>query len=277
MATEPSSGHWQYLRLHAPAPGVAVLALHRPDKRNALSLALRREFDAALHGLAQDDAVRVLVLTGSHGTFTAGLDLDEWAGAADPLPPGAALALGAGAFDSVTDPVAALERLGKPVVGAIEGPCITGGLEIALACDLLVAATTARFADTHVRVGLLPGWGGSVRLAARIGPARAREVALTGRMLPAAEAAAWGLVNRVVEPAALLDEAVALAASIAAHPPAHVAAYRALLAQEAALPGAQALALEARVARAHNLAVSRDDLLQRLDRLRRQAPARSGG
>ena len=169
--------------------GFATIVLNRPDKLNTLSIRMRRELATVIDSLQADPAIRVLILTGAGRAFTAGLDLDEWAA------PGV---VAAGAYE--LDAVAALQRFSGPVIGAINGPAITGGVEIALACDVLIASTNARFADTHVKVGLLPGWGGSVRMARRIGLHRAKELALTGRFLGAEEALAWGFVNRVVTP-----------------------------------------------------------------------------
>ena len=162
------------------AAGFATLVLNRPDKLNTLSIGLRQELAAAIDVLEADAEVCVLILTGAGRAFTAGLDLDEWAA------PGV---VAAGAYEH--DAVAALQRFSGPVIGAINGMAITGGLEIALACDVLIASTEARFADSHVGVGLLPGWGGSVRMARRIGIHRAKELALTGRSLGADEALAW--------------------------------------------------------------------------------------
>lgn len=237
--------------------GFATITFNRPDKLNTLSIALRRELAAAVAALEADPHVHVLVLTGSGRAFTAGLDLDEWATA-----PAAA------AWEH--DAVAAIGQFSGPVIGAINGLAITGGVELALACDLLVAASDARFADTHVKVGLLPGWGGSVRLQQRLGPVRAKELALTGRFLSAEEALAWGLVNRVVPPERLLPEAHSLAREILANPPAGVAAYKRLLDAEARLPLGEAFALERETARGANLGVSREQIDARLARLRRQ-------
>lgn len=239
------------------ADGFATIVFNRPDKLNTLSIALRRELAQAVAALEADPGVHVLVLTGSGRAFSAGLDLDEWSAA-----PAAA------AWED--DAVAAIGRFSGPVIGAINGLAITGGVELALACDLLVAASDARFADTHVKVGLLPGWGGSVRLQQRVGPARAKELALTGRFLGADEALAWGLVNRVVPPERLRAEAEALARAILANPPAGVAAYKRLLDAEARLPLGEALSLERETARVANLGVTREEIDARLARLRHQ-------
>ena len=247
------------LRVEVTADGIATVAFNRPDKLNTLSIRLRQDLDATVRALAADPAVRALILTGTGRAFTAGLDLDEWAAPA-----------GVAAAAYVHDAVASLQHFGGPVIGAINGLAITGGVEIALACDLLIASTDARFADTHVKVGLLPGWGGSARLIRRVGLMRAKELALTGRFLSADEALAWGLVNRVVPPERLLPEALALARQIAANPAEGVAAYKQLLDQEADVSLAQALRIERAASIAANSRVTQAEIQARLDLLRRQ-------
>lgn len=245
------------LLVERDAEGFATIVFNRPAKLNTLSIALRRELAHAVATLEADAAVRVLILTGSGRAFSAGLDLDEWATA-----PAAA------AWEH--DAVAAIAPFSGPVIGAINGLTITGGLELALACDVLVAASDARFADTHTLVGLLPGWGGSVRLQQRIGLHRAKELAFTARFLGAEEALAWGLVNRVVAPERLRGEAEAMARQMLATVPEGLVAYKRLLNDEAALPFAQALALERERARQANLGVPREDIDARLARLKRR-------
>ena len=247
------------LQVERTADGIATVSFNRPDKLNTLSIQLRQELDGAVQALAADAAVRVLIVTGAGRAFTAGLDLDEWAA------PGY---VAAGAY--VHDAVASLQRFQGPVIGAINGLAITGGVEIALACDLLVASTDARFADTHVKVGLLPGWGGSARLIRRVGLMRAKELALTGRFLSADEALAWGLVNRVVPPEQLLPEALALARQIAAHPAEGVRAYKQLLDEEAEACLGEALRIERAASMAANTTVTREQIDARLAALRRQ-------
>jgi enoyl-CoA hydratase len=229
--------------------GFATLVLDRPDKLNTLSNELRREFVAAVAALEADPGVRVLILTGAGRAFTAGMDLEEWAVTDE---------LAAGAYDN--DPVAALRKFSGPVIGAINGSAVTGGLEIALACDLLIASTAARFADTHAQVGLLPGWGGSVRMARLIGPNRAKELALTGRLLGAEEALAWGLVNHVVAPEELMPKAEAIAREMAAAVPETLIAYKRLLDDESDLSLGDALALERRRSIANNAPISGDTI-----------------
>ncbi len=247
---------------------VAIVTLNRPEAMNALSRALRHELAAVMRGVAADDAVRAVVLTGA-GTraFTAGLDLKEL---------GADTAnLGAANADSADDnPVLAVEQCGKPVIGAVNGVAITGGFELALACDLLIASTNARFADTHARVGIMPGWGLSQKLARRIGIGRAKELSLTGNFLDAPTAAAWGLVNRVVTADELLPTAIALANDMASADPAMVAAYKSLIDDGYALTLHEGLALEAQRSIAANRSVKAEDVEARrravMDRGRNQ-------
>lgn len=250
---------YQHLIVDRHPDGFATVVLNRPDKLNTLSIALRQELARAVRELEADPQTRVLILTGAGRAFTAGLDLDEWD------TPGLSAA---GAWEH--DAVAALQLFSGPVIGAINGLAITGGVEIALACDVLIAASTARFADTHVKVGLLPGWGGSVRMGRRIGLHRAKELALTGRFFSADEALTWGFVNEVVPPDELRARAEAMAREMLANVPAGLVAYKRLLDEEAGLPMTQALEVERDAARAANLAVTREEIEARLARLRRQ-------
>jgi enoyl-CoA hydratase len=202
---------------------VAVVTLDRPDAMNALSRALRRELSAALRAADEDPIVRAIILTGAGArAFTAGLDLKELG--SDPMALSAA-----NATDPDDNPVAAVKACKKPVIGAVNGVAITGGFELALACDILIASQNARFADTHVRVGVMPGWGLSQRLSRVIGPYRARELSLTGNFLDADTANAWGLVNRVVPADALMEAALGLANDIASADPKMVAAIKSLI------------------------------------------------
>jgi len=183
--------------------GIATLTLNRPQAMNALSRALRAEIVQAFAALRDDPDVGVVVLTGAGRAFCAGLDLKELAGTNTTL-----------SNDTVggeLDIIQAVTGFDRPIIGAINGFAITGGFELALACDVLIASTAAQFADTHARVGVMPGWGLSQKLPRIIGPYRAKELSLTGNFLPAEQAAAWGLVNRVVAPAELLPTCRALA------------------------------------------------------------------
>ncbi len=226
---------------------VAVVTLNRPAAMNALNRELRRALAAAMRDIEANPAVRAVVLTGAGlRAFTAGLDLKELG------QDGLAAANADGADDN---PVKAVELLSKPVIGAINGVAITGGFELALACDVLIASDTARFADTHARVGIMPGWGLSQKLSRLIGPYRAKELSLTGNFLDAATAAAWGLVNRVVTAEDLLSTAVALAHDMATIDPAFSAAYKRLIDDGYAATFGDGLMLEAARSTAANAAV----------------------
>ncbi|MCY1671300.1 enoyl-CoA hydratase [Novosphingobium sp. SL115] len=220
---------------------VAVVTLNRPEAMNALSAALRVELAQAMHRLDGNDAVRAVVLTGAgQRAFTAGLDLKELG--ADTSHLGAA-----NAEDATRNPVRAVEQCRKPVIGAINGVAITGGFELALACDVLVASDNARFADTHARVGIMPGWGLSQKLSRIIGIARAKELSLTGNFIGAEQALAWGLVNRVVAAQDLVSTAIALAQDMASIDPHMVMAYKNLIDEGYALAFGDGLALEAQL------------------------------
>lgn len=226
------------LILISRADGVAVVTLNRPDAMNALSRALRIELASAMKELAADETVRAIILTGAGDrAFTAGLDLKELGSDASSI-------AGANSDSPDENPVKAIEECPQPVIGAINGVAITGGFEVALACDILIASTNARFADTHARVGILPGWGLSQKLSRAIGLSRAKELSLSGNFLDARTACEWGLVNRVVAPDQLLSSAMALARDIAGIEPAMVRTYRAMIHDGFALPLGEALALE---------------------------------
>lgn len=231
---------------------VAVVTMNRPEAMNALSGALRAELAAAMVEVNADPSVHAVVLTGAgERAFTAGLDLKEL---------GTAGLGAANASEPAANPVKAIEQCRKPVIGAINGVAITGGFEVALACDILIASENARFADTHARVGIMPGWGLSQKLARLIGISRAKELSLSGNFLDARTACEWGLVNRVVAPDELLPAAKRLAADIASADPGMVQAYKALIDEGFALPFGEAMALEHARSSARNAAVSGDEV-----------------
>lgn len=219
-----------------PQPGCALVILNRPRVRNALSMALRRQLVQVFADLREDTALRAVVLTGAGDAFCAGLDLKELGGARDP---GSTIQSG-----PQEDPTHAIKDFPWPVIAAVNGPAITGGFELALACDFLVASTRARFADTHARVGVMPGWGLSQKLQRLIGVGRAKEMAFTGNFIDAQQALAWGLVNRVVTPEALLSQSLQLAADMAGVLPQALRTYKALIDEGGALPLGEALRLE---------------------------------
>lgn len=188
---------------------IRTITLNRPDARNALSSALLKAMRGALREAQDDDDVDVIILTGADPAFCAGLDLKELAGGNREL---------ASTNPKADTPVAERGPLPpgpKPVIGAVNGAAITGGFELALACDFLVASDRARFADTHARVGIQPWWGLTVLLPQAIGVRRAREMSTTGNFIDAQRALDWGLVNHVVPHEDLLPFTRGLAADIA--------------------------------------------------------------
>ncbi|MEL7210718.1 MAG: enoyl-CoA hydratase, partial [Actinomycetota bacterium] len=185
----------------------SVITLDRPEARNALSTAVLRALRAAVLEAEESPDVDVLVLTGADPAFSAGVDLKEAAsgqrqrGADDPVESGH------GPFPPRT----------KPLIGAVNGVAVTGGLELALQCDLLIASEHARFADTHSRVGVQPGWGLTVLLPQAIGLRRARQMSATGDYVDAERALAWGLVNEVVAHESLLPRCLEIGEAIASN------------------------------------------------------------
>lgn len=177
---------------------VAVITLNRPEARNALNRAVRRRLPAVVRDLEADDGVDVMILTGADPAFCAGVDLKEFGSGATSAAGEGFADMGARGTSGRLPFRGALPPRTKLLIGAINGVAVTGGFEVALACDFLVASERARFADTHARVGVMPGWGLTVLLAQRIGVARAKELSVTGNYLDAPTALAWGLVNHVV-------------------------------------------------------------------------------
>jgi enoyl-CoA hydratase len=176
---------------------VCTLTLNRPKARNALSAELRSQFYGALRHAQANEHTDVVIVTGADPVFCAGLDLKELGDTTD-LP----------------DISPKWPSMSKPVIGAINGAAVTGGLELALYCDILIASEHARFADTHARVGLLPTWGLSVRLPQKVGVGLARRMSMTGDYLSAEDALRAGLVTEVVAHDQLLPTARKVAASI---------------------------------------------------------------
>lgn len=215
--------------------GIATLTLNRPKAMNALSRELRAALADAFATLAYDPDVRVAILTGAGRAFCAGLDLKELGRGEGPVgaPRGAE-----------PDLMKAMNAFPHPIIGAINGVAVTGGFELALACDVLIASTEARFADTHARVGIMPGWGLSQKLSRVIGIYRAKELSLTGNYLDAATAEAWGLVNRVVPPGELLASARKLASDMLSVPERALQAYKRIIDDGFALPFEPAMKLE---------------------------------
>ena len=222
--------------------GIATLTLNRPEAMNALSRELRSALVSAFRRIAADGDIGVVILTGAGRAFSAGVDLKELGGERP-----------TGLMDEKSDDdiVGAMAATPQPIIGAVNGVAVTGGFEISLACDLLIASRAARFADTHARVGILPGWALSVKLPRLIGVTRAKELSLTGNFLSAEQAEEWGLVNRVVEPAELMPACRALAQDMLSCDPATMRGYKRLIDEGFALPLGDALSHERRVSRDH--------------------------
>jgi enoyl-CoA hydratase/carnithine racemase len=199
--------------------GVATLTLRRPDKRNALSIAVRDEMSDALDRLAADPAVRVVVVTGAGETFSAGFDLDEFADAA----------LAERLWASSDRWHRGVMTFPLPTIAAVNGPALGGGFDLAVMCDLRVAADTARFAHPEHRFSQVV----YAPLHDLVGGAVARDLALTGRVVDADEALRLGVVNRVVPRATVLDEATRLATEVAAAPRAVLEAMKAKILRRA--------------------------------------------
>jgi enoyl-CoA hydratase/carnithine racemase len=189
------------LVLREDRDGLAILTLNRPEALNALSPGLFVELRQHIDQLAQQtDSIGCVILCGKGRSFSAGNDLKAiQAGEVAP----------SRHFQAET--LDAIEQLPQPVIAAVQGHCYTGSLELALACDLLVAADSAKFADTHGKWGMSPTWGMSQRLPRRIGLLRAREMMFSGRVVSGAEAAAIGLANQCVADDALLETTIAMA------------------------------------------------------------------
>lgn len=193
--------------LSETADRVCTVTLNRPDARNAMNSELQRELAIALAKAETAEGTDVVVLTGADPAFCAGLDLRELGSTAANLV--------GGRDDEHRSPFTVLWTMTKPVIGAINGPAVTGGFELALGCDFLVASERATFGDTHARVGVTPGGGMSVFLPQTVGLRRAKEMSLTGNFVDAREALALRLVNHVVAHDELLPTARRLAADIA--------------------------------------------------------------
>ncbi len=214
------------------ADRVATVTLNRPEARNALSRELNRELARAITQLDADEGVRCLVLTGADPAFCAGVDLKELS-----------------TEDRSTQqerqsaPAAHVGMLPPhetPIIGAVNGPAVTGGFEVALGCDFLIASERARFADTHARVGVMPGGGLTVRLPKLIGVDRARRMSFTGDYIDAATALLWGLVVEVVPHEALLPRAHEIATAVSSIPPENVREIRRMYDAIGALAGDEA-------------------------------------
>jgi enoyl-CoA hydratase len=223
--------------LYQLSDGIARITINRPDKLNALNATVIAELDAAVEQLRGDGAVRAVLLTGAGKAFVAGADIGEIAGQ--------------GAVDGQMRSLAGqrmmrrLEQCGKPVVAAVNGFALGGGCELAMACHLRVASESARFGQPEVKLGIGPGYGGTVRLPRLVGRGRALELLLTGAMIDAQEAWRIGLVNRVVPADQLLPECERVIRSILENGPLAIRACLELVDAGLEMPSDEALRLEA--------------------------------
>jgi len=205
---------YETLIVEAPSAGVTLIRLNRPEALNALNSQLLGELSAALDAAEADDGVRCLVLTGSDRAFAAGADIKEMSDKSYAQ---------MFASDFFGGPARRIEQFRKPVIAAVAGYALGGGCELAMLCDFIIAAETAKFGQPEINLGVMPGIGGTQRLPRAVGKAKAMDMVLTARMMDAAEAERAGLVSRVVPAEKLLDEALAAAAKIAAQSPLAVA------------------------------------------------------
>ncbi|KAI0686595.1 enoyl-CoA hydratase [Earliella scabrosa] len=198
---------FEYILTSRPADGVALITLNRPKALNALCTPLFNELNSALKELDEDDSIRALVLTGSERAFAAGADIKE-------MKDKEFHEVFKGKF---LESWSLLSTIRKPIIAAVSGYALGGGCELALMCDIILASPTATFGQPEINIGVIPGGGGSQRLAHAIGKSRAMEVTLTGRNWSAKEAADWGMVSRVVGEGEgqVVKEAVEMASLIA--------------------------------------------------------------
>ena len=217
---------------------VRTLTLHRPETRNALSAELIHALYDALEEADRDETIRAVVLTGTDPAFCAGVDLKE----------ASRDGMDYFAHFETSDCVSRVGQMSTPIIGAVNGAAFTGGLEIALGCDFLIASDRALFADTHARVGILPGGGMTARLPRVVGSAMARKLSMTGAVLTAAEALRIGLVTEVVVHDVLLDRATELARQISEVPSAVMTGLKQIYVDGAATILKEALTAERRIA-----------------------------
>ncbi|RME83888.1 MAG: enoyl-CoA hydratase [Caldilineae bacterium] len=200
---------YQYILTEEPQPGVGLIRLNRPKALNALSPELMQELGQALEEFDRNEDVRCIVITGNERAFAAGADIKAMATAST--------------VDMLVEDIIArwetIHHIKTPIIAAVSGYCLGGGCELAMSCDMIVASETAQFGQPEINLGIIPGFGGTQRLTHAVGKAVAMEMVLTGRYLSADEAKALGLINYVYPVETYLDQAVKLAAKVAAQAP----------------------------------------------------------
>ncbi|MFD4369463.1 enoyl-CoA hydratase-related protein [Rhodococcus sp. NPDC058521] len=211
---------------------VATLTLNRPDRRNAINRAMRKALKSELWRADADDDVRVVVITGAGTAFSSGVDLPEALEGPPPRTEG-------------TSPTQVMRAISKPIIASVNGPCYTGGFELAVNCSFILASDRAEFVDTHAQIGLLNGWGGSALLPRAVGLPAAIQIILSGQAVDAATAERIGLANEVVPHEQLSTRTMDVAQAIAGGHPRAVQRMLRLLKDGAGAPVAHALGLEA--------------------------------
>lgn len=225
--------------LYQVSDGIAVLTLNRPEVRNALNEELVRELEEVLQDIDGDPAIRVVIVAGQEKFFSAGADIRTLKKLSDPVQAHLFCA-------RVQRAISGFETIAQPTIAAVSGLALGGGCEIALACNLRLAAENAVFGQPEINLGIIPGAGGTQRLPRTVGVTMANELLLTGRTVKADEALSIGLVNRVVPIGELMNEAMRVAAIIAEKPPFSVEMTKSCLREGMRMDLSQALMYEAR-------------------------------
>ncbi len=233
--------------------GALWITLNRAEELNSLNLALVEEFSAAIDSVERDPSLKLIVITGAGRAFSAGGDLKEMDDGSGGYRGGAFL------FGAISKLLMRLEGLPHPVVAAVNGIAVAGGLELALACDIVVAAQSAVFGDGHVRYGLLPGGGGSVRLPRKIGINRAKYMMLTGKTFSARVLQDWGLVNEIAEDGKLIELVDGIAAELTSKSPLAMGRIKHLIDEGFEQPISAALAAEQSLCALHDDSFDRNE------------------
>ncbi|HUV98175.1 MAG TPA: enoyl-CoA hydratase-related protein, partial [Candidatus Paceibacterota bacterium] len=227
---------FQYI-IYEKNEGIATITLNRPDALNAWSTELAQEFLGAMEDARNDESVKVVIITGAgEKAFSAGADIKAMKGMT---------ALKARELSNMGYKICnAIETIEKPVIAAINGYALGGGMEVSMACDFRVASDKARMGQTEINIGLIPGWGGTQRLTRLVGKARAKELVYTGKIVDASTALQWGLVNMVVAATELMIAVRQFAQELAGKAPVAVKVAKALIDKGAEIDLESALALE---------------------------------
>jgi enoyl-CoA hydratase len=227
---------FQYI-IYEKNEGIAIITLNRPDALNAWSAELAKEFLGAMEDVRNDESVKAVIITGAgEKAFSAGADIKAMKGMT---------ALKARELSNMGYKICnAIETMDKPVIAAINGYALGGGMEVSMACDFRIASDKARMGQTEINIGLIPGWGGTQRLTRLVGKARAKELVYTGKIINADTAHQWGLVNSVVTATELMTAVRQFAQELAGKAPVAVKVAKALIEKGAEINLESALALE---------------------------------